>query len=47
VAVAGLGTLAVAAILIAAAGAVGAAIFFGRNREIEIGPPTTVISPAR
>jgi hypothetical protein len=47
VAVAGLGTLAVAAILIAAAGAVGAAIFFGRNREIEIGPRTTVISPAR
>ena len=47
VAVAGLGTLAVAAILLAAAGAVGAAIFFGRNREIEIGPRTNVISPAR
>ncbi len=46
-AVAGLGGGAIAAILLAAAGAVGAGIFLGGNREIEIGPGTTVLSPLR
>jgi hypothetical protein len=46
-AVAGLGTGAIAAILLAAAGAVGAGVFFGSNRNIEIGPGATVISPSR
>jgi hypothetical protein len=47
VAVAGLGIGAIAAILLAAAGAVGAAVFVGRTREVEIGGGTTVLSPAR
>lgn len=49
VAVAGLGVAAIAAILLAAAGAVGAAIFLGKTRggDVEIGPGTTVISPTR
>lgn len=48
VAVAGLGTGAIAAILLAAAGAVGAGIFLGNNDStIEIGTPVTVISPVR
>ncbi len=48
VAVAGLGGGAIAAILLAAAGAVGAGIFMGgSNGEIEIGPPVAVVSPIR
>ncbi len=48
VAVAGLGTGVIAAILLAAAGAVGVAIFRGRTREIEINPINViVVSPNR
>jgi hypothetical protein len=47
VAIAGLGTGVIAAILLAAAGAVGAAIFLRKKRDIEIGGGTTVLSPAR
>jgi hypothetical protein len=48
VAVAGLGAGVIAAILLAAAGAVGVAVFRGRTRDIEINPaPIIVISPNR
>lgn len=49
VAVAGFGIGAIAGILLAAAGAVGAAVFIGRTRggDVEIGPGVTVISPSR
>jgi hypothetical protein len=47
VAVAGLGTGVIAAILLAAAGAVGVAVFKERRRDIEIGPGAIIVSPNR
>lgn len=47
VATAGLGAGAIAAILLAAAGAVGAAIFLGTETETEIGGGAIVVSPSR
>lgn len=47
VATAGLGAGAIAAILLAAAGAVGAAIFLGTDTETEIGGGAIVVSPSR
>ena len=49
VATAGLGAGAIAAILLAAAGAVGASIFLGTNTETdtEVGGGAVVISPSR
>jgi hypothetical protein len=46
VAVAGLGAGAIAAILLAAAGAVGVAIFKGRTRDVEITPTGVVVISA-
>lgn len=47
VAVAGLGAGAIAAILLAAAGAVGAGIFLGGGNDVELGTGTSVISASR
>lgn len=47
VATAGLGAGAIAAILLAAAGAVGAAVFLGSENETEVGGGAVVISPSR
>ena len=47
VAVAGLGAGAIAALLLAAAGAVGAAIYLGRDNDVELGGGVTVISSVR
>ena len=44
---AGLGAGAIAAILLAAAGAVGAAIFLGSETETEVGGGAIVVSPSR
>ena len=44
---AGLGAGAIAAILLAAGGAVGAAVFFGSDTETEVGGGAIVISPSR
>ena len=45
--IAGIGAGALAALLIAAAGAIGAAIFFTQDNEIEIIPGETIVSPTR
>lgn len=47
VATAGLGAGAIAAILLAAAGAVGAGIFLGGGNDVELGPSINVISASR
>lgn len=47
VATAGLGAGAIAAILLAAAGAVGAAVFLGSDTETEVGGGAIVVSPSR
>lgn len=47
VAVAGLGAGAIAAILLAIAGGVGAAVFVGRTRNIEPEDTITILSPSR
>ena len=45
--IAGIGAGALAALLIAAAGAIGAAIFFTQDNEIELVPGETIVSPTR
>ena len=47
VATAGLGAGAIAAILLAAAGAVGAAVFLGSDTETEVGGGAIIVSPSR
>lgn len=46
-AIAGIGTGALAALLIAAGAAVGSAIFFGSNNDVTLGGGGTIVSPVR